>query len=591
MNRLLYRHTVAFLVALILLFPMHSFAADKPLLRSGQGMSHSLFDPAVDTKGHFTMDGSAVLPHLSFSLGLMLDFGFNNWVSVEQDGLSYTHENATIEAYNKAVIERLITARFIFNFGLLNRLAVGLQIPIVVPTGTFYQVMPQNTAASIWEVEGSHWSSKGSFGDIGLHVKASVFRSDWHPVGLAFIAQYLIPSGKSEFFSGEPGGGAFVLKAIFDAEPALWYRLGLNVGVRLPLGAKKENYHNWNESSFPASFPPPPELLLFEYGPMLYFGLGQSFNIWENIMDFVVEVYGNHMINRMSDLPYLSLEANAGFKVFIEESSYLMAGYAHGIPTGATDSNYGFQSMEHRFFLGFSYEPSIPIRIKDTDMDRDGDGIPDHLDDCPDEPGPPENNGCPESDMDGDGVPDHLDKCPLVPGDPANHGCPKAFEASAEAEVAEADPPPPPPSGDVVVANSSLMILKKVNFETASDKILPESFGILDEVAKTIQDNPQLTAIEVQGHADERGSDNYNLGLTKRRAAAVRKYLIDKGVDRGLLKSQGYGEYCPLDPASNEEAWEKNRRVEFKIVEINGKPTGVKCGCAAAEARGVRSAY
>jgi len=586
---------------------MTSVADEDNLLRSNQGMVQSLFDPAVDTKGHITMDGSPVLPHLAFSLGLLLDFGFHSWISVEQTGQG----TDDFDPYNHVILDRMISARFQANFGLWDRVAVGLQIPIMVPFGEFYELDPEG-----FQVQ-SYWSNKGTFGDIGLHIKAQAFRSDWHPVGLAFIAQYLIPSGKSELLTGEPGGGAFVFKAIVDSEPAIWYRVGLNFGIRLPLDgdkASQDNYLNWNETN----------TLLFHYGPAIYFGLGQSFNIWPGLMDLVLEFYGNQMINQMGNLSYLSMEALGAFKFYIEESSYLMAGYAHGIPIADTESGYSLQNMEHRMFLGFWYEPSMDLRVRDDELDRDGDGIFDKDDACPDDPedlnGIDDQDGCPEHDMDGDGIKDEVDKCPIVPedkdGDRDEDGCPeeKEYVGSASAgpsatadrdmdrivDINDSCPDEPetyngsededgcPDQGNVVVTNSSLMILKKVYFEYNSDKIMEISFNILNEVAATINNNPQITKIQIQGHADERGNDRYNLKLTQRRAAAVYRYLADKGVDRGKMAHEGYGEYCPVIEESTEAAWEENRRVEFKVIEINGNPTGVQLGCPNAEKNGIR---
>jgi outer membrane protein OmpA-like peptidoglycan-associated protein len=95
--------------------------------------------------------------------------------------------------------------------------------------------------------------------------------------------------------------------------------------------------------------------------------------------------------------------------------------------------------------------------------------------------------------------------------------------------------------------------------------------------------------LEVQGHADERSNDDYNLRLTKDRASAVVEALAQRGVARDRLRSMGFGEYCPLDPAHNAAAWEKNRRVEFKVVKTVDGPTGVELGCDTARRKGVAS--
>jgi outer membrane protein OmpA-like peptidoglycan-associated protein len=93
--------------------------------------------------------------------------------------------------------------------------------------------------------------------------------------------------------------------------------------------------------------------------------------------------------------------------------------------------------------------------------------------------------------------------------------------------------------------------------------------------------NPQITLIEIQGHADERGADDYNIRLTADRAASVRQALAQRGVDMGRTRSAGYGERCPIDANHNAEAWEMNRRVEFKIIRTDMGETGVQVACPA----------
>ena len=75
--------------------------------------------------------------------------------------------------------------------------------------------------------------------------------------------------------------------------------------------------------------------------------------------------------------------------------------------------------------------------------------------------------------------------------------------------------------------------------------------------------NPALT-LRISGHADERGSDEYNLALGNRRAAAAKRYLVSRGIADGRITVVSYGEERPLNPASTEAAWAQNRRAEFE---------------------------
>ena len=108
---------------------------------------------------------------------------------------------------------------------------------------------------------------------------------------------------------------------------------------------------------------------------------------------------------------------------------------------------------------------------------------------------------------------------------------------------------------------------EKVQFDTNRATIKAGSFPLLDEVATTMIDHPELVKIRIEGHTDERGSASYNRDLSDRRAASVLRYLQERGVASNRMESAGLGEDRPLDPASNAAAWETNRRVEIFIVE------------------------
>jgi outer membrane protein OmpA-like peptidoglycan-associated protein len=117
----------------------------------------------------------------------------------------------------------------------------------------------------------------------------------------------------------------------------------------------------------------------------------------------------------------------------------------------------------------------------------------------------------------------------------------------------------------VVMTTQKLEILDKVFFDTNKTTIKKISYPLLNEVARVLLDHPEIVMVRVEGHTDSRGSDVANLKLSDGRAKAVRAYLIKAGVAPDRLNAVGYGETKPVDPADNEAAWEKNRRVEFVI--------------------------
>jgi len=152
-----------------------------------------------------------------------------------------------------------------------------------------------------------------------------------------------------------------------------------------------------------------------------------------------------------------------------------------------------------------------------------------------------------------------------------------AIVGAGPAPEAEPPPPEPEPQKRVEVRDNKIVINEKVQFELDSDKILEVSHDLLNEVAKVIKENPQLKKIEVEGHASAEGSDAHNLSLSKRRAKAVLKYLTaTAGVEKGLLSSKGYGETRPIADNETEEGREKNRRVEFTILEQEVTQTKVE---------------
>lgn len=127
----------------------------------------------------------------------------------------------------------------------------------------------------------------------------------------------------------------------------------------------------------------------------------------------------------------------------------------------------------------------------------------------------------------------------------------------------------------VEVTREKIDIKGTVYFDTAKASIQARSFGLLDDVAGVLIDHPELTKIRIEGHTDSRGGADYNRRLSDDRAKSVRLYLIGKGVDAGRLEAIGYGEDKPVDPREIPEAWDKNRRVDFFIVERaddSGKP-------------------
>jgi peptidoglycan-associated lipoprotein len=114
--------------------------------------------------------------------------------------------------------------------------------------------------------------------------------------------------------------------------------------------------------------------------------------------------------------------------------------------------------------------------------------------------------------------------------------------------------------GRAVSADLAAMI----NFDYDQAAVRPADQETLDRKAAILNANPNVK-LRISGHADERGSDEYNLALANRRAAAAKRYLENKGVDGSRLDVISYGEERPLNPGSDENAYAQNRRDEFEI--------------------------
>ncbi len=131
-----------------------------------------------------------------------------------------------------------------------------------------------------------------------------------------------------------------------------------------------------------------------------------------------------------------------------------------------------------------------------------------------------------------------------------------------DALVTTLDDPPPAPGAAPMVAGGPFQI---IYFDFDKSNIKPEFVGAIQDNAKYLLDNPGVT-VRIDGHCDERGTNEYNLALGQRRANSVRRALIAEGVPANRLEVKTFGEELPVALGHNEEAWAKNRRGEFVVL-------------------------
>jgi OOP family OmpA-OmpF porin len=225
------------------------------------------------------------------------------------------------------------------------------------------------------------------------------------------------------------------------------------------------------------------------------------------------------------------------------------------------------------------------------DPDTDNDGVPDSADSCvleaEDKDGYLDEDGCPEPDNDLDTLLDAADKCPLEAEDfdgyEDSDGCPDPDndkdtvpdvkdQCPNEVGSTTDEPLGCPKNRFVVVTDCEVKITQQIHFEFNKDRIRPESFQVLDAVVEALNRNPAIK-IEIQGHTDNVGAARYNKDLSNRRAASVRKYLVSHGVGAERLTSMGYGMERPIVDNSTDQNRALNRRVQFVRTE------GVREGC------------
>ncbi|SPD72785.1 conserved exported hypothetical protein [uncultured Desulfobacterium sp.] len=206
----------------------------------------------------------------------------------------------------------------------------------------------------------------------------------------------------------------------------------------------------------------------------------------------------------------------AGLKYFLTDSIALRGDVRHMIPFEDNDSsNNLYYTAGLTFYFGGSkaaepqaapVEPPKPVKVVEKPKDSDGDGVFDNEDKCP--------------------------------------GTPKG----------------------ATVNEFGCWVIKNVHFDFDKYNIKPQYYPDLDQVVTVLEKNPGLN-VEVQGHTDNMGTEQYNQRLSERRAMAVMNYFVDKGIAKGRLSASGYGFSKPVTTNDTEEGRAKNRRVQLNPVK------------------------
>ncbi len=383
-----------------------------------------IFRPAADSKGYFTLNGAQVLAPLDPSFGLVTTMAWTP-LKLDRNMGNYTSE---------VKVKNLITTTLQGAIGVFQTDHFGFQIgavvPIVVLSG---QGTPKDLGRDPTSNDDmSHPFDAQGLGDIVIHPKFRLINPSRKKIGISVLPSFVLPTGDKKRFMGE-GQFIFQPSVVVDAN---WGRYGvlrtaINVGARIRTkGASKfvddrETFQRdgvvENGGSVMTDVNTNKGI---KVGNEILAGLGVAWGIVPFRFDLVAEAYGfagldsKKIDNGSESAMRPGAEGIAGVKLYLAANSFFMAGGGYRI----IPSSYG--AAKGRAFLGFVFEPGIG--------DRDGDGIKDDVDQCPDDPEDyddfEDRDGCPDPDNDQDKILDELDTCPNDPetynGFKDEDGCP-----------------------------------------------------------------------------------------------------------------------------------------------------------------------
>ena len=292
-----------------------------------------------------------------------------------------------------------------------------------------------------------------------------------------------------------------------------------------------------------------------------------------------------------------------GVQVNFNDEAFLVINSQYRIKVTEQAATHLYHSLGIITTFGKAREVAPPkeviIPVVEAPKDRDGDGIVDSLDACPDQAGPASLNGCPDRDNDGiadkddacpdvaglakykgcpipdtdkDGINDEEDKCPTVPGVARYQGCPVPDTdkdgVNDEEDKCPNEAGPASNFGCPVIAPEVIekvnLAAKNIFFATGSAKLLAKSYPSLNNVVTILTDNPTYK-VDIEGHTDTTGTQEKNHVLSHDRANSVKAYLISKGIDESRIKTEGYGSDRPIASNKTAAGKAKNRRVEMKL--------------------------
>ncbi|PKN56182.1 MAG: hypothetical protein CVU56_17505 [Deltaproteobacteria bacterium HGW-Deltaproteobacteria-14] len=507
-----------------------------------------VFRPATGP-GIVTVDSAARAEHLTLRLGLAFDLASEPLHAGGSGRPAYL------------AVERFGVLDVAAAVGLWDVVELGVQLPVVL-------------VASGSDGVGAPTALSGAaVGDLRIVPKFGLGPSSGPGFHAALLPIFTLPTGASDANAGERG-------ATFAPAVAVSYRfeggteLALNLGYRarpsLPFG----------------------RLLVDDE---FTFGLGGRLHLWRGL-SLLAEVFGAVGVSENPADPDPGVDASEIPVEALGAVEYAFSG-GFGLRVGGGGGlTSGWGAPLYRVFVGFTqvFDAKVP-------PDSDGDGLADGDDGCPeaaeDVDGFEDGDGCPDPDDDGDGIADAADACPReaedadgfededADGFEDGDGCPDLDnDGDGIADAADACPDQPetrngvddedgcPDKAEATLTDKGIELDDAIYFVLGRATIMAKSEPLLDKVARLLAANPQVTRIRIEGHTDDQGPAGFNLELSKQRARAVLDALVARGVAAERLESDGFGSQHPVCRAKTPACWAKNRRTEFRLIELNGQP-------------------
>ncbi len=292
----------------------------------------------------------------------------------------------------------------------------------------------------------------------------------------------------------------------------------------------------------------------------------------------------------------VSIPVGIGANFKISKDLFLNLESAYKVAVTDNEQHHLQHSVGFVYFFKPGYKAPADLADIPPPPDMDKDGVTDSLDACPTVPGAADMNGCPDSDN--DGIADNEDECPLVAGTAALQGCPDSDndgiadnvdECPYVAGTADRKGCPLPDkdndgftddqdrcpdlysttnNGCPEIQKEVLALVEKagrsVYFETGKSALKKASYASLNQIVSVLKKDPSLY-VDIEGHTDNVGDDDYNMTLSQERADACRTYIIGQGISEERITAKGYGETMPITDNESATGRAQNRRTEFKL--------------------------